>query len=357
MKLSRARPSTTCPDVTVVIPCYNYGNFLPHLVSTVLAQADVDAHVVIVDDASPDGSAVVAERLAAEHPQVRALLHRQNSGHISTYNDGLALVETRYVTLVSADDLLAPGALARACSVMEQHPQVGLVYGHAVTFTESTTPSPPHPSLPTTWSLWRGDEWIRLAAGRGKNFIMSPEAVLRTAALRQVGAYDPGLPHSGDLEYWLRTAARWDVARVNGTPQAYYRVHGGNMHTTDFGTKALDLRHRLAAFESLAHPELGVVGSARLLERVRSALAKESLLFAVRELDRGAADDNVADLIDLAEELRPGSESSVRGRGVLRRLERRARGASPSRPQRLTEATRRQLDRIRAVMWEVAGIS
>ncbi|HEU4807633.1 MAG TPA: glycosyltransferase family A protein [Homoserinimonas sp.] len=357
MKLSRAKPSITCPDVTVVIPCYNYGNFLPHLVSTVLTQADVDAHVVIVDDASPDGSAAVAERLAAENPRVRALLHRENAGHIRTYNDGLALVDTRYATLVSADDLLAPGALARACSVMEHHPQVGLVYGHAVTFTASTTPSPPHHALPITWSLWRGDEWIRLAARRGKNFIISPEAVLRTSALRQVGGYNSGLPHSGDLEYWLRTAARWDVARVNGTPQAYYRVHGGNMHTTDFGTMALDLRHRLAAFEVLAVPELGVEDSARLLEWARSALADESLLFAVRELDRGAADDEVASLIGLAEELRPGSKSAARGRGLARRIERRAQGASPSRPQQLTEAARQQVDRIRAVVWEVAGIS
>lgn len=357
MKLSRAKPSTTRPSVTVVIPCYNYGHFLPHLVSTVLAQTDVDAHVIIVDDASPDGSALVAERLAAEHPRVRALLHQENAGHIRTYNDGLDLVDTDYVTLVSADDLLAPGALARACNVMEHHPRVGLVYGHAVTFTASTTPSPPHRPLPTTWSRWNGDGWIRLAARRGKNFIMSPEAVLRTSALRQVGGYNADLPHSGDLEYWLRTAARWDVARVNGTPQAYYRVHGGNMHTTDFGTMALDLRHRLAAFESLADPKLGVAGSERLLRRVQSALADESMLFAVRELDRGAADDEVTGLIDLAEELLPGSKSSARGRGVSRRIERRARGASPSRPQRLAEAGRQQLDRVRAVVWEVAGIS
>jgi glycosyltransferase involved in cell wall biosynthesis len=357
VKLLFARSVTALPGVTVVIPCYNYGHFLPHLVTSVLRQSGVDARVIIVDDASTDGSAAVAARLAAEDPRVDVLLHRQNTGHIRTYNDGLALVETDYVTLVSADDLLAPGALARACNLMEHYPRVGLVYGHAVTFSASGNPSPPHRSLPTTWSIWRGENWIRLAARRGKNFITSPEAVMRTLALREVGDYNTELPHSGDLEYWLRTARRWDVGRVNGTPQAYYRIHGGNMHTTDFGTMAVDLRHRFAAFESLADPALAVPDSAVLLRRVRSAISAEALLLAVRALDRGAADDGVFALITLAEELRPRSRSAIRGRGLRRRIDRQARGASPSRLQRAAEEARRQLDRVRAVVWEVAGIS
>lgn len=359
MRLRLPRGVRTPPSVTVVVPCYNYGHFLPAMVESVLAQDDVDAHVIIVDDASPDGSAAVAQRLATAYPgRVSALLHEQNAGHIATYNDGLAKVETEYATLISADDLLAPGALGRATRLMQVNPRVGLVYGHTISFDSGTTPTPPHRPLPETWSIWRGHDWLRWSARRGRNFIMSPEVVMRTAALREVGGYNAELPHSGDLEYWLRTAALWDVARVNGKPQAYYRVHGGNMHLTSYATMVVDLRHRLAAFEVLARPDIrAVIPDAGLLERARRALAREAQLIATRDLDRGVALGDVRPLLEFAEELRPGSGSIARGRRLARRTARQRLGKPPSRLQRATEFTRGQADRVRGVLYEVSGIS
>lgn len=58
---------------------------------------------------------------------------------------------------------------------------------------------------------------------------------MRRAVLEDIGGYDPRFPHSADLLMWLRAAARSDIGRVNGTVQAYYRVHAANMHSTQFG--------------------------------------------------------------------------------------------------------------------------
>jgi glycosyltransferase involved in cell wall biosynthesis len=59
-------PSDARPGVTVVIPCHRHGRYLDAAVGAVLAQDDVDAQVIIVDDASPDDSLAVARRLAAD---------------------------------------------------------------------------------------------------------------------------------------------------------------------------------------------------------------------------------------------------------------------------------------------------
>src|SRR5690349_3602871 len=135
VKLVRARRPERSPSVTVVIPCYNYGHFLPQLVHSVLTQADVSPRVVIVDDASPDGSGEVAERLAAGDDRVQVVRNEVNLGHIATYNVGLAQANTTYVALVSADDMLTPGALGRATALMEAYPSVGLVYGLTRSFS------------------------------------------------------------------------------------------------------------------------------------------------------------------------------------------------------------------------------
>ena len=158
------------------------------------------------------------------------LRHETNKGHIQTYNDGLEAVTGDYVVLLSADDLLPPGALTRAVALMEAHPKVGFVYGYARSFTGGP---PVVNARVRNWSLWTGIDWLGLAARRGRCFISSPEVVMRRDALQQVGGYDPRLPHSGDLDMWLRTAARWDVGRINGPTQALYRVHDANMHLTD----------------------------------------------------------------------------------------------------------------------------
>jgi hypothetical protein len=341
--------------VTVVIPCYNYGRFLPSIVASALVQTDVDARVIIVDDASPDGSGEVARQLAAADPnRVSAILHAENRGHIQTYNDGLAAVQTEYATLVSADDLVAPGALGRATRLMDRFPDVGLVYGYASVFSDD--PVPRHRPLPETWSVWNGTDWIEWAASRGRNLIVSPEVVMRTTAIREIGGYNPLLPHSGDLEYWLRTAARWNIGRVNGRPQAFYRMHGQNMHLTQFATMAVDMRHRLTAFEVVTGAELAPLlpEPERLIERARQAIARQARVLATRELDRGALLAEVQPLLALAEELAPGSSAA---RPISWRVARQSTGKTPAPTQRAIERGRAQLDRVRGVLTEVAGIA
>ncbi len=279
MRVSRGRGGRGQPTVSVVIPCYNYGHFLDGVVGSVLGQSGVDARVIIVDDASPDGSADVAEALASKDSRIRLLRHERNQGHIQTYNDGLELADGEFVALLSADDLLAPGSLSRAASLMQHRPSVGLVYGVARSFS-GEPPAPPERRV--TWSVWPGQQWLSWSAYRGRNFILSPEVLMRTETLRKVGWYNPGLPHSGDLEYWLRAAAISDVARVNGPVHAYYRVHDANMHSTSFATMPVDLAHRRAAFDVLLSPDLtkAVPQATRFHELARRALALEALRLA-----------------------------------------------------------------------------
>src|ERR1700710_2937043 len=103
MRRHKARPLTTRPRVSVVIPCYNYGKYLSAAVNSALGQDGVEVDVLIVDDASPDGSVEIARDLAAADPRVRVLAHEQNKGHLATYNDGLREVDGTYVVLLSAD--------------------------------------------------------------------------------------------------------------------------------------------------------------------------------------------------------------------------------------------------------------
>jgi Glycosyl transferase family 2 len=347
------------PRVSVVVPCYNYGHFLPSCVDSVLDQAGVEVEVLVIDDASPDGSAAVARAVAARDSRVRAICHEINKGHIATYNEGLALIDGEFVVLLSADDLLAPGALRRATELMAAYPTVGLAYGFAVDFQDA----PPAARVaPATWTIWRGRDWIADRCRTGRNALRSPEAVLRTTVLREVGGYRPDLPHAADFEMWMKAASISDVGYVGGCDQAYYRVHAANMHSTAFSVDdpkgvIVDLRQRLTCFESVLDEAPRVAGAAALLRRARRALARDALTMAVRCYEWGTADRWPVDVLaDFAAEVCPSDELP----GLWRALALRRR-VGPARSRRHPlflpgEQVYKVRDRLDRWRWRRAGL-
>jgi hypothetical protein len=222
--------------------------------------------------------------------------------------------------VVSADDLLTPGSLSRAVSLMECHESIGFVYGRAQHFRGLPRQAT---SKPERWVLWNGADWLERRCKDGYNVIASPEVVMRADLLRRLGGYNSNLPHSGDLELWLRAAAVADVGYVAGPSQALYRQHGANMHhtvfgVTDFHGQLVDLEHRWRAFSSVVHG-VGIANASRLDSHVRARLAEEALWRACHAFERGLAEFPVAAFEDFASSLDPRSSDSQWARRLRRR--------------------------------------
>ena len=274
-------------SVSVVIPCYRYGHFLEAAVHSVLNnQSGVDVRVLIIDDASPDDSAEVAERIAASTPHVDVIVHPTNKGNIATYNEGLLeWADGDYCLLMSADDRATPGALRRAGDLLDAHPEVGFAYGRSLWVADGA----PLPSTRTTvrgWSVWSGQWWLERRFRQAENPITSPEIVVRTSLQKRVGGYDPQLPYAADMEMYMRLAAYADVGFLRGVDQAYYRVHGENMSKAV--SALMDLRQRRSVFEVvLDRYSERLVDTVRLSDLVHRQLGREALWAAGRIYDRG----------------------------------------------------------------------
>ncbi|MFI8824832.1 glycosyltransferase family 2 protein [Streptomyces sp. NPDC053431] len=311
-------------SVSVVIPCYKYGHFLADCVRSVLdEQPGLDVRVLIIDDASPDDSAEVARKLAASDPRIEVRVHERNKGHIATYNEGLLeWADGDYVVLLSADDRLVPGALVRAAALLDAHPEAGFAYGRPLRFRHGG-PLPAARTRSTGSVVYPGHWWLERRFREGTGCITSPEVVVRTSLQKKVGGYDPDLPHAGDIEMWMRLAAHADVGYVRGADQAFYRVHGDNMSTTDFGGQLDDIRQRRVAFTSVLAKCGDLLPQAdRLAGLVDTRLARQALRRAYRAYDRGRTDVvPVDELVDFARACRPDVEALPEYRAL--RLRRR----------------------------------
>jgi hypothetical protein len=304
------------PVVKVIVPCYGYAHLLEGCVRSVLDQDQVEVRVLIVDDVSPDDTEAVGRRLESEDGRIAYRRNARNLGLIGTANEGLEWAEdSDYVILLSADDRLTPGSIGRAVAVMEEHPKVGLVYGHAQYF-EDDERLPEVRTRSRGARVQAGRDWIRLRCRSGHSCISSPEAVVRTSVQMRVGHYEPECTHASDLNMWLRIAAVSDIAYVKGATQALYRVHADSMLRSMLGAEGgqvVDLAERRTAFESFFDRVGGSVrGAEGLRETARRTLARQALWKASRAYDKGhasgAGEREVEDLVGFALDTSPRTE-------------------------------------------------
>lgn len=106
-------PDQTLPDVSVIMAAWSAEAFIHVAIGSALAQEGVSLELIIVDDASPDGTLQAAERAAAGDPRLVLDRLAHNSGPAAARNRGLDLARGRYVAVLDADDGMQPGRLER----------------------------------------------------------------------------------------------------------------------------------------------------------------------------------------------------------------------------------------------------
>lgn len=304
------------PSIDVIIPCYRYAHFLRECVGSVLAERELQVRVIILDDASPDNTPEVAAQLAAEDSRATYRRHATNMRHIATYNEGIEWLEADYMLLLSADDYLLPNTLQKAVAFLEKHPHVGFIYGKAILTPDSSVTAPPHGTAATAnqWRELRGVDFINELVGRGTiNIVPTPTAIVRTKLLKQVGGYRPELPHSGDMEMWLRLAAHADVGEYDGY-LAVWRRHESNMqfeyYRKDYGVA--DLGQRRAAIDWFINSCAAVLADAPALRnRLLAPLAQAALKQASGAFNDGRA-EVVTQLVEFALAADPGVKQTGR---------------------------------------------
>jgi glycosyltransferase involved in cell wall biosynthesis len=322
--------------IDVIVPCYNYGRFLTACVESILRQSFQDLRVLIIDDASLDDSAAVARQLAAADPRVDAILHERNRGHIETYNEGIERATADYLMILSADDLLAPGALERARDIFDRWQEIVLVHGGCIEWDDGLALPEPREAQDRVWTRYEGDEFAWEFCYSGFNVVHTPTVIVRTSVQKGVGGYCAHLPHSGDMEMFLRFAPQGAVAHVHAT-QAFKRCHRHNMSNDYLEVKWRDCLQRKLAFDRFFEEHAPrLPGADRMRARAETAMAESAFWIGIAQVCQGQFASGRS-LLRFAIELRP----ALRYRPPMSRLLR-----EPDLPARLTAVLGGGLGRI-----------
>jgi glycosyltransferase involved in cell wall biosynthesis len=213
------------PLVTIGIPSYQAVGFIGEAISSALSQGFTDLEVLVIDDASTDGTLEAA--MSFDDPRLRVLSNEVNLGPGRNWNRVLEEARGRYVKLMGSDDVLLPGSVSAQVAILETDPGIVIVTGPRNVITEGGFRMLRRGNGGLRGRV-KGDKAGREMIRRGTNLIGEPcAALLRTSAVKEVGGFHEGDPYCIDMDMWLRLLEVGDVY-VLDRPVCNYRIVGAS---------------------------------------------------------------------------------------------------------------------------------
>lgn len=146
------------PKVSVVIPTYNYAQFISQAIDSVLNQTFADYEIIVIDDGSSDRTLEILQAYGNKICYVT----QSNQGLAAARNRGIKLARGELIVFLDADDWFLPQMLEDAVAIFTAQPELGIVVsGWQIVdeIRQTTLEVKPWQSLPqldlTTWVVWR----------------------------------------------------------------------------------------------------------------------------------------------------------------------------------------------------------
>ena len=225
------------PEISVVIPTRNRWELLSrNSLASALGQVDVELEVIVVDDASDDGSEERLEAIA--DPRVRTIFRERQGGQAVALNEGIEAARGEWIAFLDDDDLWSPRKLR--AQLEATGPRAQFVYGSMVAVDTSgkvieAVPTPPAADL------------RRLL--RRHNVLRCPSSVMaRTEFVRRIGGLDESLNELTDWDFFIRLA---DAGRCAACDEIVvgYLVHPQNRRLRQDSDVETEFRYLAAKHE------------------------------------------------------------------------------------------------------------
>ncbi len=222
------------PKVSVIVPNYQHEQYLEQRLRSIKAQSFDDYELILLDDASKDGSPKILEEFHRSQPESQLVINAENSGSpFVQWNRGAALAKGEYLWIAESDDHCKADLLETLSKVLDENPTVGIAYGHSFMVDEADQPL--HSYAENLAFIYKSKAWE-------SDFIVSGEKacrdwllhhnpipnasgiLIRRQAYEQAGGADPKFRLNGDWHLYAKILLQWDLAFVNKELN-YFRVH------------------------------------------------------------------------------------------------------------------------------------
>lgn len=226
--------------ISVIMPVYGVEKYVGAAIQSVLDQTHRDFELIVVNDASPDGSGDVIRTF--RDPRIRAIHLDRNGGVAAARNRAIAEARGRFLALMDSDDVMTRGRLEKQLAFMQRHPRIALGGGWCRTLGPDAT------SRPVVTKSLIDPRAVNASLVFGNVFCTS------TIMMRRDAVPDGGFRqrYAEDYDFLVRVAEKYRLAIANEVFVNYRIRPDSAMHTYALERKKNDVwLSQLPLFEAL----------------------------------------------------------------------------------------------------------
>lgn len=191
------------PLVTVICLCHNQQEYVLEAIQSVLDQTYTNIQLIIVDDASSDGSQEVIQKFIADKPYLTFIKISKNVGSCKAFNSALQQMKGEYCIDLAADDALFPERVETGVQIFTQAtPDVGVHFSDAELIDKQGKHLSYHSQRFPHTGIPQGAIYKELVE---RYFICSPTMMFRKSVLKKLNGYDENLSYE-DFDFWIRSS-------------------------------------------------------------------------------------------------------------------------------------------------------
>jgi glycosyltransferase involved in cell wall biosynthesis len=199
--------------VSIVTPSFNQDRYLEETIRSVLSQDYPQIEYMIVDGGSTDETVNIIKKYA-QADNLAWWISEKDRGQTDAINKGFGRAQGDILAWINSDDTYEPGAVKAAVHYLQEHPNVGMVYGDCNYIDEAGNVIGKFKSAQTNSRLLR----------QGYTHIPQQTMFFRAELWKQVGPLDPSFYFAMDYDLWTRIAARTQIKYLPQT-WANFRLH------------------------------------------------------------------------------------------------------------------------------------
>ena len=208
------------PLISIVIPVYNREDYLKIAIESVLRQSFTNFELIIWDDGSTDKSVEIASGYAQKDKRIK-LIAAKHQGFSNSLKSAFSICSGKYIGWVDSDDIIAPTALAETAKVLNNNPEIGLVYTDYLLIDKDNK------------ILGKGSR-CQISYSKDRlliSFMTFHFRLMRKEVFEQAGGINENTGSVPDYDLCLRLSEITEIYHLK-QPLYYYRQHSGNMSQT-----------------------------------------------------------------------------------------------------------------------------
>lgn len=198
------------PLVSIVMPTRNHGHFIRQSIDSVLNQSYENVELLVMDGASTDNT---VEILKSYGDRIR-WISEPDKGQADAINKGMKLLHGEILAYLNSDDVLLPGALEKAITYFNDHPECDMVYGNADYIDVDGAVIGKYHTADYSFERLMRDCCV-----------CQPAAFWRRRIAERIGPFDVSMQTAMDYEYWLRMAKSGAIIHHTHEKLAQSRLH------------------------------------------------------------------------------------------------------------------------------------